>query len=114
LGDGALEAPGGTSIGPGTAEFIHGAAVDCDGELTMLALGPLTSTGTAATALLAEALPLYRRFFEETNGKTWPNLGNTDESTPPAWQRRPAVNVCTEVVSERAVVLIEERLAAGA
>ena len=32
--------PGGKSIETGAADFIHGAAVDCGGELTLLALGP--------------------------------------------------------------------------
>jgi inosine-uridine nucleoside N-ribohydrolase len=127
LGDAALDAPGGKSIETGTAEFIHGAAVDCGGELTMLALGPTNGIDgifahdpSTVTYLLdpqlfvTDAWPIRVETERFSRGETWPNLGIIDESTPPAWQRRLAVNVCTEVVSERAVALIEERLVAGA
>lgn len=109
-------------------------------------------TGTSpASRLLAEAIPVYRAFFETTNeidgifvhdpstvaflidqdlfttddwairvetesfsrGKTWPNLGNTDEAAPPAWQGRPLVRVCTGVDAAGVAELVTERLTTG-
>lgn len=230
LGDADLAPPTITPSGSSAADLIHQCAVDAEGELTLLALGPLTNLAVALRAhpdlpelvdevvvmggnalvpgnatpvaeaninndpeaadlvfgadwsvtmvgldvthevnltgaaidritatdtpggrLLRGALPLYRNFFETTNGidgiyvhdpstiafllepdafttrawpirvetqsfsrgKTWPNLGNTDESTPEAWQGRPTVDVCTEVDAERVVCLVEERLTIG-
>lgn len=48
-----------------------------------------------------------------SRGKTWPDLANTDEAAPPAWQGRPAVNVCTDVDSEHVIQLVEARLGAA-
>jgi len=45
-----------------------------------------------------------------SRGKTWPNMGDTDDSAPPAWRGRPAVNVCTGVDSSWVLRLVEERL----
>lgn len=109
-------------------------------------------SGNSPTAqLLGQAMPLYRNFFETTNGtdgmyvhdpstvaylidpdafsvnewplrvetesfsrgKTWPNLENTDEASPPAWQGRPRVKVCTGVNHSRVAGLVEERLTAN-
>lgn len=112
----------------------------------------ITGTDTATGRLLRAALPLYRGFFESTNGidgifvhdpttiayllepeafttedwplrvetesfsrgKTWPNLGDTDESTPAAWQGRPPVRVCVEADAATVLDLVEERLRHGA
>jgi len=45
-----------------------------------------------------------------SRGKTWPNLGNTDDSAPEAWRGRPTVRVCTGVDSERVLSLMAELL----
>lgn len=45
-----------------------------------------------------------------SRGKTWPNMGNTDDATPPAWRGRPTVDVCVGVDSARVLALLEERL----
>ena len=45
-----------------------------------------------------------------SRGKTWPNMGNTDDSAPPAWRGRPPVNVCTDVDSSWVLRLLEDRL----
>lgn len=109
-----------------------------------------SATGPGAV-LLARALPLYQDFYEATNGidgifvhdpstiayvlepdlfgtdswalrvetesfsrgKTWPNLGNTDDPVPPAWQGRPLVNVCTSVDGDAVARLVTERLTLG-
>ncbi len=112
--------------------------------LSGAAIDRLTAGSTPGAELLREALPLYRRFFETTNGidgifvhdpstvayllepglftttawpirvetesfsrgKTWPNLGDTDDAAPPAWRGRPLVDVCTDVDSDGVVQLI--------
>lgn len=110
------------------------------------------SAGASSTAkLMGDAIPVYREFFEATNGtdgiyvhdpstvayllmpdafstnpwplrvetesfsrgKTWPNLENTDEATPAAWQGRPRVQVCTGVDAPRVTAFVEERLCEG-
>jgi len=119
-------------------------------NLTGAAIDRITGTDSAGGRLLRSAVPLYRRFFETTNGidgiyvhdpstvaflldpdafttrawplrvetesfsrgKTWPNLGDTDDA-PPAWRDRPAVEVCTDVDAERVVHLVEQRLRAA-
>lgn len=48
-----------------------------------------------------------------SRGKTWPNMGDTDDAAPPAWRGRPLVNVCTGVDSARVLRLLEDRLTAG-
>ena len=101
--------------------------------------------------LLAEAIPIYRAFFRThtgldgifahdpatiayllepdiftteawpirvetesfSRGKTWPNTGRSGDRGPSAWSGRPPVNVCTEVVADRVVALIEDRLSNG-
>ncbi|MFC4855593.1 nucleoside hydrolase [Actinophytocola glycyrrhizae] len=45
-----------------------------------------------------------------SRGKTWPNLGGTDDPAPPAWQGRPLVNVCVEVDAPGVLDLITARL----
>lgn len=45
-----------------------------------------------------------------SRGKTWPNMGDTDDEAPPPWRGRPAVNVCTGVDSSWVLRLLEERL----
>ncbi len=47
-----------------------------------------------------------------SRGKTWPNMGNTDETVPTAWQGRPLVKVCTAVDGDRVARLVESRLTA--
>jgi len=109
----------------------------------------ITAAPTPAGRHLARALPRYRAFFEHTNGldgmyvhdpsavaylvdptmftvsewplrvetqgfsrgKTWPSLGDTDDSTPAAWQGRPTVSVCVDVDATRVVDLMLARLA---
>lgn len=109
----------------------------------------VTGADTPAGRHLARALPLYRSFFAHTNGldgiyvhdptavaylldpalftvahwplrvetqgfsrgKTWPNLGNTDDATPEPWRDRPPVGVCTDVESAGVLDLILRRLA---
>jgi len=48
-----------------------------------------------------------------SRGKTWPNLGDTDDSAPPAWQGRPPVEVCTHVDADRVLAIVEQRLTRG-
>jgi purine nucleosidase len=117
-------------------------------NLSGAAIDRIGAAQTPMAALLADALPLYRDFFETRNhidgifvhdpsavaylldpdafvtshwpirvetesfsrGKTWPNMGDTDDSAPPAWRGRPAVNVCTGVDSSWVLRLVEERL----
>ena len=45
-----------------------------------------------------------------SRGKTWPSIGDTDESTPAAWQDRPLVSVCTQVDDQAVIDLFMERL----
>ena len=109
----------------------------------------ITAAPTPAGRHLTRALPRYRAFFEHTNGldgmyvhdpsavaylvdptmftvsewplrvetqgfgrgKTWPSLGDTDDSTPAAWQGRPTVSVCVDVDATRVVDLMLARLA---
>jgi purine nucleosidase len=46
-----------------------------------------------------------------SRGKTWPNLGGTDDEAPAAWQGRPLVNVCVDVDAAGVVDLVSGRLA---
>ena len=163
---------GGNALVPGNATPVAEANINNDPEAADLVFGapwPVTmvgldvthtinlngaaieriiTTGTAGARLLAGALPLYRSFFKSTNGidgifvhdpstiaylldpdafvtaswpirvetesfsrgKTWPNLGDTDDAAPPAWRGRPTVTVCTSVDSDRVVALVEDRL----
>lgn len=163
---------GGNALVPGNATPSAEANINNDPEAADLVFGagwPITmvgldvtqqtvmsgaaidrvTTGTSAAArLLAKAIPLYRNFFEETNGidgiflhdpstiaylidpdafstnrwsvrvetegfsrgKTWPNLGNTDDASPEPWQGRPLVDICTGVDTARVVALVEDRL----
>ncbi len=57
-----------------------------------------------------ESWPIRVETESFSRGKTWPNLGNTDDATPAPWQNRPSVNVCTEVAGQRVVDLLIERL----
>jgi len=61
-------------------------------------------------AFTTEAWPIRVETESFSRGKTWPNIGNTDESTPPAWHGRPSVNVCTQVDSQRVVDLVADLL----
>ena len=163
---------GGNALVPGNATPVAEANINNDPEAADLVFGAdwsvtmvgldvthqinlpgatidrLAAIDSAPARLLADALPLYRGFFEATNGidgifvhdpttvaylldpdafvterwairvetesfsrgKTWPNLGNTDEPTPAAWQGRPLVNVCTGVDAERVLGLVERLL----
>ena len=46
-----------------------------------------------------------------SRGKTWPSLGDTDDSVPAAWQDRPDVSICTNVDDQAVVDLFVSRLA---
>ncbi|MEE9416969.1 MAG: nucleoside hydrolase [Acidimicrobiales bacterium] len=121
-------------------------------NLTGVGIDRITSADSAGARLLRQALPLYRRFFETTNGidgiylhdpstvaylldpdafttrgwpirvetesfsrgKTWPNLGETDDATPAAWLNRPLIDVCAGVDANRVVAMVVERLAESA
>ena len=112
------------------------------------AIDELTQRSGKINQLMAAAIPLYRDFFERTNGidgiyihdptavtyliapelftlqqwpvrvetegfsrgKTWPNLGDTDDSTPAPWRDRPLVSVCTDVDDQAVIDLLLERL----
>ena len=45
-----------------------------------------------------------------SRGKTWPSLGDTDDSAPAAWRNRPKVSIATSVDSAAVVKLILDRL----
>ncbi len=73
---------------------------------------------TVAYLLMPDAFSINRwplRVETESfsRGKTWPNLENTDEAAPPAWQGRPRVRVCTGVDAPRVSALVEELLCDG-
>ena len=61
-------------------------------------------------AYTTEQWPLRVETESFSRGKTWPNMGDTDDSAPPAWRGRPAVNVCTDVDAPWVLRLVEERL----
>ena len=113
------------------------------------AIDKLTQRLAGPNRFLAKAIPLYRDFFEKTNGidgiyihdptavayliapelftiqewpvrvetqsfsrgKTWPSLGDTDDSTPAPWLDRPKVSICTNVDDLAIIELILSRLA---
>lgn len=60
-----------------------------------------------------ERWPLRVETESFSRGKTWPNMGNTDDAVPEAWVGRPPVTVCTGVDGQRVAALVEERLTAG-
>ncbi len=146
---------------PEAADIVFGAGwkiamvgLDVTHEVTLStqALDRICSADSPTSRLLSKAIPLYRSFFNGRNGvdgiyvhdpsavaymldpssfvtkqwslrvetesfsrgKTWPNIGNTDESVPKAWQGRPVVDVCTEVDGVRVAALVEERLTGSA
>ena len=163
---------GGNALVPGNATPVAEANINNDPEAADLVFGAgwdITMVGldvthtinltgerldrigdapTPTSRLLRDAIPLYRHFFETTNridgiyvhdpttiaylleptafttedwplrvetesfsrGKTWPNLGNTDEATPAAWRDRPAVRVCFGADATVVLDLVEERL----
>ncbi len=167
---------GGNAFVPGNATPVAEANINNDPEAADLVFGagwPITMVGLDVThrvnlrgeaidritsreghgaALLRAALPLYRGFFEDTNGidgifvhdptavaflldpdafeigswpvrvetesfsrgKTWPNLGDTDDESPPAWRGRPLVDICTGVDADRVLRLVAAGLAGGA
>ncbi len=120
-------------------------------NLSSAAIKRITIADTPAARLLADALPLYQGFFEArmgidgiyvhdpstiafllepgafttqawpirvetesfSRGKTWPNLGDTDDSAPPAWRGRPRVKVCTDADAQRVLDLVESLLGAN-
>jgi hypothetical protein len=47
-----------------------------------------------------------------SRGKTWPSLGDTDDSAPLAWRGRPPVTVCVDVDAPRLIDLMLTRLTA--
>ncbi|MEZ5243994.1 MAG: nucleoside hydrolase [Acidimicrobiales bacterium] len=61
-------------------------------------------------AFTTHAWPLRVETESFSRGKTWPNMGDTDDETPPAWKNRPPVHVCTAVDGPRVVDLVVERL----
>ncbi|CAN5577923.1 nucleoside hydrolase [soil metagenome] len=61
-------------------------------------------------AFTTEQWPVRVETQSFSRGKTWPNMGDTDDSAPPAWRDRPAVNVCTGVDAPWVLRLVEERL----
>lgn len=119
-------------------------------NLAGAALDRIAATDMPTAQLLGQAVPLYRSFFEATNGidgifvhdptaviallepelftinewplrvetqsfsrgKTWPNMGNTDEAVPAAWQGRPTVKVCSGVDAPRVAAAVEALLTA--
>jgi purine nucleosidase len=46
-----------------------------------------------------------------SRGKTWPDLGGTDDEAPAAWLGRPLVNVCVDVDGDSVVDLVSGLLA---
>lgn len=163
---------GGNALGPGNATPSAEANINNDPEAADAVFGagwPVTMIGLDVTHqvvldgaaldrlavaptrwadLLGRAVPHYRRFFESNNGtdgiyvhdpttvaylvdptlfetrswsirvetesfsrgKTWPNLADTDERTPPAWRGRPPVDVAVEVDAAAVADLVEARL----
>lgn len=61
-------------------------------------------------AYTTEQWPLRVETESFSRGKTWPNMGDTDDSAPPAWRGRPTVNVCIDVDAPWVLRLVEERL----
>ncbi|MBN4047411.1 nucleoside hydrolase [Acidimicrobiaceae bacterium AH-315-P05] len=49
-----------------------------------------------------------------SRGKTWPNLGETDDAAPAPWLGRPLIDVCTGVDADRVIAMVVERLARSA
>ncbi len=45
-----------------------------------------------------------------SRGKTWPSIGDTDDTAPLAWRGRPLVNVCVGVDAPRVIELLTARL----
>lgn len=72
---------------------------------------------TAVTFLIAPDLfethewPVRVETEGFSRGKSWPSLGDTDDSTPEPWRGRPKVRVATDVDSAEVRNLIVERLA---
>lgn len=64
-------------------------------------------------AFTIDEWPLRVETQSFSRGKTWPNMGNTDEAVPAAWQGRPPVRVCTGVDGDRVAALVEARLTAN-
>lgn len=65
------------------------------------------------TAFTTQAWPLRVETESLSRGKTWPNMGDTDDAAPAPWLDRPPVAVCTDVDDRRVLELVEERLTAG-
>lgn len=61
-------------------------------------------------AYTTEQWPMRVETESFSRGKTWPDMGDTDDSELPAWRGRPAVNVCTDVDAPWVLRLVEERL----
>jgi inosine-uridine nucleoside N-ribohydrolase len=62
------------------------------------------------TLFRTEAWPIRVETQGISRGKTWPNLGNTDDAAPAPWQGRPPVTVCVEVDSPGVLDLVSSRL----
>lgn len=58
-----------------------------------------------------ERWPIRVETLGFSRGKTWPDLGGTDDEAPVAWQGRPLVNVCVDVDDRTVVDLVSGRLA---
>jgi purine nucleosidase len=135
-------------FGAGWSVTMVGLDVTHQINLTGAAIERIAAIDTPGSRLLRGALPLYRNFYETTfdmdgiyvhdpttvayllapelfttqawpvrvetesfsRGKTWPNLGNTDDAAPPAWRGRPAIDVCTHVDADAVLALLEEHL----
>ncbi|MEL6983478.1 MAG: nucleoside hydrolase, partial [Actinomycetota bacterium] len=67
----------------------------------------------APDAFTTNSWPIRVETESISRGKTWPNLGDTDEAAPPAWRGRPRINVCTGVDHDRVLELVEARLTSG-
>jgi purine nucleosidase len=163
---------GGNAVVPGNPTPAAGANMLGDPEAADRVLGadwPVTMVGLDVThqvnlqgvqidrlaradgpvgAIASKALPLYRQFFERTNGidgiylhdptavgyllwpelfsisawpmrvetagfsrgKTWPNMGGTDEAEPDEWRSRPKIDVCVSVEASELADRVVNRL----
>jgi purine nucleosidase len=64
----------------------------------------------APNAFTTQPWPVRVETESFSRGKTWPNLGNTDDVAPPAWRGRPPIDVCTHVHTGEVLALVEELL----
>jgi purine nucleosidase len=59
------------------------------------------------------AWPLRVETESFSRGKTWPNIGDTDDAAPLPWRGRPLVNLCTSVDAEGVVAMVTHLLSKG-